>query len=1080
MKSAQQAHIDAFALNMAYDDPTNEPSLVQAFQVANSLGFQLFFSFDYAGNGAWPKSTVLDYLNQYGSNSAYYQYKGKSFVSTFEGPASAEDWIDIKKETGCYFVPDWASLGAKAALEASPGVPDGLFSWAAWPWGPKNMDTYVDASYLQYLHEMPYMMPVSPWFYTNLPGYKKNWVWKGDHLWYERWEEVLYLQPEWVEIISWNDYGESHYIGPLHDNAMAAFEIGDASYNYVTDYQHDAWRDFLPYVIDLYKKGTATINKEGIQVWFRRAPGAACTNGGTTGNTVSQFQIEFPPAEVLKDEVFFSALLGSPADIFVSIGGVVQEATWSNSPDGGVGIYHGSVPFNGRTGDVTVTISRNGVAIAESSGGSISTDSCVDGIQNWNAWVTSHWAANSISAAPKLDISDQVCVNGTGPNNFSGLCEFTCSYGYCPVGACVCTAIGEQRTMPKAKGIKGYPLAGEDASYSGLCNFNCNYGPCDPAVCGTEEVELTVPTVSDFAPPACVSGTGEGNLGGLCSFSCGYGFCPINACTCTAEGALVLPPPSEDVSGYAASGVDSTVYGPLCEFTCSHGYCPEGACAINSYGGGDGATPGKVGIKSLPCVSDLSPSATFTLSAACTDGILNLPTSGPDASANNFPAGSPAVCNEVCDFFRLLTGTCCGQGGNTSNPIEIPGNVVIPLDIPLPAGYKPNMPIIIPIPGLYDPDDVFGNPDSTATPTTTTLVPGFMTTITYYTTFPVTETDSTGTVTRTTSTPVVTTAVVTSTTGGSDEDNQKNPRKTCRTIDASIPLTTFLPGIALPSSITLPAGICLHNNPDDDDDDPLKIPPIQLPNTDPPCYKDCSPCQSGACGGDRSSSHSSTGSTNPDDPGNPDDPDNPHDPEVPDECNASESPASSDQGTCGNGNFPLWDSNTGQVTCDLPASQAENGMSYCQAEAMDNLEDTLDAIDCYDSTCGDSLAKRGKTKKPCGPPPSYKASPNTAVCDAVFVCDVDKWPNVCNNARSAIDKKGAPSVLTYHGKKVHATGRWMDYHGIDQNDDGAERNEVFRRKQPGLYKNKRTGWGLIGKRQWTITEANAGLTLANV
>ncbi|CAI7659594.1 unnamed protein product [Penicillium palitans] len=362
-----------------------------------------------------------------------------------------------------------------------------------------------------------------------------------------------------------------------------------------------------------------------------------------------------------------------------------------------------------------------------------------------------------------------------------------------------------------------------------------------------------------------------------------------------------------------------------------------------------------MGIKSLPCVSDLSPSATFTLSAACTDGILNLPTSGPDASTNNFPAGSPGVCNEVCDFFRLLTGTCCGQGGNTSTPIEIPDNVVIPLDIPLPAGYKPNMPIIIPIPGLYDPDDVFGNPDSTATPTTTTLDDQYSGR--HYRCRP---------------------------TGGRDEDNQKNPRKTCRTIDASIPLTTFLPGIALPSSITLPAGICLHNNPDDDDDHPLKIPPIQLPNTDPPCYKDCSPCQSGACGGDRSSSPSSAGSTNPDDPGNPDDPDNPHDPEVPDECNASESPASSDQGTCGNGNFPLWDSNTGQVTCDLPASQAE---------AMDNLEDTLDAIDCYDSTCGDSLAKRGKTKKPCGPPPSYKASPNTAVCDAVFVCDVDQSIN---------------------------------------------------------------------------------------
>jgi hypothetical protein len=198
----------------------------------------------------------------------------------------------------------------------------------------------------------------------------------------------------------------------------------------------------------------------------------------------------------------------------------------------------------------------------------------------------------------------------------------------------------------------------------------------------------------------------------------------------------------------------------------------------------------------------------------------------------------------------------------------------------------------------------------------------------------------------------------------------------------------------LPSSITLPAGICLHDNPDDDDDDSLKIPPIELPNTDPPCYKkDCSPCQTGASGGDRSSSPSLTGSMNPDDPVNPDDPD---------ECNASESPPSSDQGTCGNGNFPQRDSSTGQITCDLPASEADDGMSYCQAKAIDNIDETLDAIDCYDSTCGDILAKCVKSKLPCGPPPSYKVSPNPAVCD------VDKWPNFCNNARSATDKGGHP------------------------------------------------------------------------
>lgn len=82
------------------------------------------------------------------------------------------------------------------------GVADGLLSWAAWPWGPQEMTTYVDASYRDYLSGLPYMMPVSPWFYTNLPGYNKNWMWRSDNLWYDRWQEVWYLQPEFVEILT--------------------------------------------------------------------------------------------------------------------------------------------------------------------------------------------------------------------------------------------------------------------------------------------------------------------------------------------------------------------------------------------------------------------------------------------------------------------------------------------------------------------------------------------------------------------------------------------------------------------------------------------------------------------------------------------------------------------------------------------------------------------------------------------------------------------------------------------------------------------------------------------------------------
>lgn len=176
MEKAAAAHIDAFALNMAYGDPLNDIQVPIAFAAAGSAGFQLFFSFDYAGNGSWPKAAVEAMINKYSGEAAYYHYNSKPFVSTFEGPDSATDWPDIKSNTGCFFMPSWSSLGAKAAM--ATGVVDGLFSWAGWPEGPNDMFTTVDASYNDFLNGLPYMMPMSPWFFTNLPNYEKNWLWR--------------------------------------------------------------------------------------------------------------------------------------------------------------------------------------------------------------------------------------------------------------------------------------------------------------------------------------------------------------------------------------------------------------------------------------------------------------------------------------------------------------------------------------------------------------------------------------------------------------------------------------------------------------------------------------------------------------------------------------------------------------------------------------------------------------------------------------------------------------------------------------------------------------------------------------
>ncbi|KAI8270287.1 Mutanase [Colletotrichum sp. SAR 10_98] len=467
IRLAQEAHIDGFALNIAYGERMNAASLENVFEVASDMGFKLIFSFDYAGGGPWPKDDVLNLLKKYATRPEYFKHSdGIPLVSTFEGPEQASDWVDIKRSFPCFFMPDWSSKGAKRAAELAGGVADGLFNWAAWPWGNTNMDTYVDASYYQYLKvnedtSKPYMMPASPWFYTNLPGYNKNWLWRGDDLWHDRWIQIVYNQPDYVEIISWNDYGESHHIGPLRPNAMEAFITGRAPFNFARDMPHDGWRMTLPFWIDYYKNGKATVTQEGIMGWFRTTPAATCSDGETSGNTASQLQLEFSPAEVMQDRIFFSAVLGSHADVTVNVGGTSQAGTWTSVPDGGIGVYHGSVPFQGR-GSVSISLHRGGANIATIDGGSI-TDNCAErGLTNWNAWVGSAMAAGSISATPALSRDEQKCIKGTGATGFTKLCEFTCKYGYCPVSACQCLAIGAPIPEPPTTGPAGFPAAGKN------------------------------------------------------------------------------------------------------------------------------------------------------------------------------------------------------------------------------------------------------------------------------------------------------------------------------------------------------------------------------------------------------------------------------------------------------------------------------------------------------------------------------------------------------------------------------------------------------------------------------------------
>lgn len=243
------------------------------------------------------------------------------------------------------------------------------------------------------MQQLTYLPGVAPWFFTDLPAYNKAWVWRGDSLWADRWRETTTLLPQFVEIVSWNDFGESHYIGPIVEASIPSNPNGGNAQPYVNGYPHQAWLETLPYQIAAYKHAynpsanpapSVAKGQQKIVYWYRTSPASAGTTD-CTGNCAKSsintggYQMAYPITQILEDGIFAIALLGTK-------GQSVSITVGSNTPQVfknlNAGLNYFSRPFNGQTGVVSVKSSSgihgSGVAI---------TSQPASGQANFNAWV---------------------------------------------------------------------------------------------------------------------------------------------------------------------------------------------------------------------------------------------------------------------------------------------------------------------------------------------------------------------------------------------------------------------------------------------------------------------------------------------------------------------------------------------------------------------------------------------------------------------------------------------------------------------------------------------------------------------
>lgn len=337
--------LDGFACNVGSD--TWQPNrLSLMYQAALSYpSFVIFVSLDMSVLADEDFAYLYQFITPYTTHSAQYNIDGKQFVSTFSGetytggqsdPATA--WLYFKNQlaaqgSNIYFLPSFTGFGVTCLGWAAL---DGAFSWNAW-----TKSTSEDVYYLQsrnnpstYLNTeiqtsyntggtsiysgKTYMAGIGPLLFTHF-NYK-NWVYSNDDLYTTRWDNIIAEQPDFVEIISWNDYGESHYIGDIAGSLpYDSNGVSSSSWAYSPQFDHTALGSLTQYYITAYKnKAYPAVTQNSLYMWYR----PHSINAVATDDPYGEPTCESATCPV--DNIYLTVLLTSSATVSVTSGSSVQ------------------------------------------------------------------------------------------------------------------------------------------------------------------------------------------------------------------------------------------------------------------------------------------------------------------------------------------------------------------------------------------------------------------------------------------------------------------------------------------------------------------------------------------------------------------------------------------------------------------------------------------------------------------------------------------------------------------------------------------------------------------------------------
>ena len=365
--AAQAGGIDGFALNCGawtMVEPMYKQRTTLIYQAAKELGtdFKLFISADYA-TGLTLEET-RDMIESFRDHPNQFRYDGKPVLSTFGGGRSQTEFVQKAFQgdraivyTPFYYPTPAAEMPNRAQVQQvfdNEQDLDGFFHFGAagTPAQITESNHLLAATWLG--AGKLFMASVTP-YYRGLGGNYRVFESNGFEGLAQQWEGAIRDKATWIEISTWNDWGEASYLSSFAAPVETKFWDG----NWGPMLSHAGFLGASRYYIDWYKSGKRpTISEDAVYYSYRLHPKnlPGIKKPGDLGRETG-----LPSgADQLLDDVFATLFLAAPAQLTIHSG--TTEKTFAVP----AGVHHVAMPF--APGPQRFVLKRGGKTIIDKTG----------------------------------------------------------------------------------------------------------------------------------------------------------------------------------------------------------------------------------------------------------------------------------------------------------------------------------------------------------------------------------------------------------------------------------------------------------------------------------------------------------------------------------------------------------------------------------------------------------------------------------------------------------------------------------------------------------------------------------------